>query len=182
VIRRDRYPGLLADQSKVRGAPSGPCRPPPGTVQRCLSSRGSIVVAQKIHVGMIRACQDGHRHRQRRSIHPTSSTARPSGSSLAPAEESTASEPPVVRVNPQAGCPADYGHLGAGHIAGLWQLSVWFEGAHLRTPSPSRRACAVLERAEDQLDGPVDFSGLRCVEAACEVSEAAGVDGSHLVD
>ena len=39
-----------------------------------------------------------------------------------------------------------------------------------------------LESAEDQLDGSVDFSGLRCVEAACEVSEAAGVDGSHLVD
>ena len=39
-----------------------------------------------------------------------------------------------------------------------------------------------LEGAEDQLDGSVDFSGLCCVEAACEVSEAAGLDGSHLVD
>jgi len=42
--------------------------------------------------------------------------------------------------------------------------------------------CAVLESPEDQLDGAVDFSSLRCVEAAREVSEAAGVDGSHLVD
>jgi hypothetical protein len=44
------------------------------------------------------------------------------------------------------------------------------------------RACVVLEGAKDQLDGAVDFSGLSCVEAACEVSGAAGVDGSHLVD
>jgi hypothetical protein len=43
-------------------------------------------------------------------------------------------------------------------------------------------ACAVLEGAEDQLDGAVDFSGLRCVEAACEISKAGGVDDSHLVD
>ena len=41
---------------------------------------------------------------------------------------------------------------------------------------------STLESAEDQLDGAVDFSGLRCVEAACEVSEAAGVDCSHLID
>lgn len=41
---------------------------------------------------------------------------------------------------------------------------------------------SALESAEDQLDGAVDFAGLRCIEAACEVSEAARVDGSHLVD
>jgi hypothetical protein len=41
---------------------------------------------------------------------------------------------------------------------------------------------AASEGAEDQVDGAVDFSGLCRVEAACEVSEAAGVHGSHLVD
>jgi hypothetical protein len=41
---------------------------------------------------------------------------------------------------------------------------------------------AGLESAEDQLDGAVDFAGLRRIEAACEVSEAARVDGSYLVD
>ena len=41
---------------------------------------------------------------------------------------------------------------------------------------------AASEGAKDQVDGAVDFSGLCRVEAACEVSEAAGVHGSHLVD
>lgn len=35
------------------------------------------------------------------------------------------------------------------------------------------RALAASESAEDQLDGAVDFAGLRCIEAACEVSEAS---------
>jgi hypothetical protein len=34
---------------------------------------------------------------------------------------------------------------------------------------------------EYQLDGAVDFSGFRGVQTACEASEAAGVDSSHLV-
>jgi excisionase family DNA binding protein len=41
---------------------------------------------------------------------------------------------------------------------------------------------AVLKGAEDQFYGAVDFPGFGCVESACEVAEAAGVDGSHLVD
>jgi hypothetical protein len=40
----------------------------------------------------------------------------------------------------------------------------------------------VLQGAEDQPDRAVDFSGLRLVKTACEVSETGGVDGSHLVD
>jgi hypothetical protein len=41
---------------------------------------------------------------------------------------------------------------------------------------------AVLQGAEDQPGGAVDLSGLRCVKTSCEVSEAGGIDGSHLVD
>jgi hypothetical protein len=40
---------------------------------------------------------------------------------------------------------------------------------------------AASQGAKDQLDGAVDFRGLCRVEAACEVSDAAGVHGSHLV-
>lgn len=41
---------------------------------------------------------------------------------------------------------------------------------YLGAPARQLAGRAVLEGAEDQLDGAVDFPGLCCVEAACEVS------------
>ncbi len=43
-------------------------------------------------------------------------------------------------------------------------------------------ARAVSENSEHEPDGPVDLSCLRCVKAAGEVAQSAGVDRAHLID
>ena len=73
---------------------------------------------------------------------------------------------------------------------GSWAEWGRLPGADVERPLPAigvrdgdrDKEPALLQGAQDQPDGAVDFSGLRCVKTAREVSKAGGVDGSHLVD